>query len=1145
MPTRSSHAPAYTTPSSERDGANLEPDEEWKRRLKEDLEQAFVSMIQEARDNHQEQLMEGVISEEQLDVEYQEALQNIKALAHEQYQLALMKERNKRRWIAGVQMLPGWNDILHEEQQNIMRQISSIDNSARVGENTTNGRGTNGSPPSPSTGLYSMPTLSYAPAHTPTSSECEGADLEPDEEWKRKLKEDIDQSFKSMIQEARDHQQVQLKEGNVSQERLDVNYKQTLHSIKALAEEQYLCALMKERNERRWIAGVQMLPGWNDILHEEQQKIMNSINHSDNPARVAKSPTDERGTNGSLPSSSATSAPRHGSKSQSSGPPPIREVPTRDKVWSRALSSLSTTASRDDPLLPPATKYQIGKRGSTASIHKANTEESLGWKEELTRKEAEFNLLQAQFRKRAEEIKRTRAKERKHQDRGLIIGSERWDRPQMKKKEEQLKEDELNSTSEEESEYDRYNGDGEEDDDGRVDIKACEESQRLGRERREANAKIREQALELRRLKDEERRMEEEGRKLDEKERQKEEIRRKEEEIWQKEEAELLEARRAMERLANEARAKEEEMNRKEKEVKKREEDAKKQAEDARKLMSEAAKRAEETKKKETEVRLQVAELEKRQEQLKEEELRNQALKQEAEQIARETRANETIKLEDSPAWQNRHADGAHHLPPPPSSINANANDNDNDTWASLARSPTTSSVLALSFSGAGGEVFTPLQPAPTAPSQRPNSVPPVAEDHQRRTERRALVKVYHPQQGHPKNLNRPVVYVDDRCSPVAAHPAHPHLTASTGVRHRVLLSEDQDDEYFSANSGRSNSTSEEESEHDCHDGDSEEDDDEEVDVKARELEAELQRRERERREADAKIREQALELRRVKEEERRVEEEGRKLDEEERRKEEIRWKEETAKLLESAARLADEARKKEEGTKIKEKQLKKRKEDAKREGDDARKLKLEAAKKAEETKKKEAEVKIKEAELEKRKEQLKEQEDELRNQELKRQAEQIACETKRAKETIKKLEHSGAPHTFVRSGYSGFSESERMRPQAGSHDDQQGKIRRQQERVEAGIQLLKLPSREEEMPIWQNWRAEVKHQRLPRSNNGDASQEKSRVSLHHPQVSPTKAPYAPPANMPRILQVPTVPESPLSRCVTCVLPTLWILLNV
>ena len=382
-----------------------------------------------------------------------------------------------------------------------------------------------------------MSTLSsYAPAYPTPPPERDGADFEPDDEWKRKLKQDIEQRFKSMVQEARDNQQVQLMEGNVNREELDHEYKRTLHNIKGLAEEQYQLALMTERNERRWIAGVQMLPGWNDVLHEEQKNIMNSIkqsNHSDNSARAAESRIDEQGTNGSL-TSTAASAPRRGSESQSSDPPPTREAPVvYDRARSRTFSSpSSTTASQKDPPLPPATRYQIGGRESTPSIHK---KENIGRsKEELTRREAEFNPLQPQFRKRTEEIKHTRAKERKHQDPSPVIGSESWDRSQMKKMEEQLEEDELSSTSEEESEHDRHDGDSEEDDDDEVHVKAREleaELQRLQRTRREADVKIQALALEFRRLKEEERRMENEARKADEEVRQKEELRPKE--LWE------------------------------------------------------------------------------------------------------------------------------------------------------------------------------------------------------------------------------------------------------------------------------------------------------------------------------------------------------------------------------------------------------------------------------------------------------------------------------------------------------------------------------------------------------------------------------------------------------------------------------------
>ena len=1100
MFTSSSYAPGYTTPFSERDGADLEPGEEWKRRLREDLEQSFISMIQEARDNHQEQVIEGLISQEQLDVDYKEALQNIKALAHEQYQLALMKERNRRRWIAGVQMLPGWNDILHEEQRNIMRQISNIDNSARVGENITDGRGTNGS------------------AYTTTSSKCDGADLEPDEEWKRKLKEDIEQSFRSMIQEARDHQLVQLKEGTVSRERLDVEYKQTLRNIKALVEEQYLRALMKERNERRWSAGVQMLPGWNDILHEEQQKIMNSIkqtNHSDNPAHAAENPTDERGTNGSLPSSATASAPRHGSESESSDLPPTREAPTRDRTWSRTLSSPSSTdrcrqdntqsnSSRDredqvprstlsenfsDAALTqdPEEQHPLSSRSSSgrpqsnsekpwdsllgrssASIPSVSSADHHHFgrsppksatptssKEELTRREAEFNLLQAQFQKRAEEIKRTRAEERKRQDRGPVIGSESWDRPQMEKKEEQLKDDELSSTSEEESEYD----------DDEVDVKARElelEEQCLELERREADAKIREQALVLQRLKDEERRMVEEVRKIDEEVRQEEEeLRRKEEE------AELVEARHASERLAVEVRKREEEA------VKKREQDGRRKAEDARKLKSEAAKKAEEIKRKEAELKLKEAETKKKEKQLEVDELRNQKLKLQAELIAREAkRAKETIKKLQEETQKK-----------------------------GLQIQEREVALLLREEELQRREAQAKLKAEEKARK--------IDEEELRRKEEEAKL-------------------VEARRTPERFAVEARKREEETKRKEKELKQREEDGRRKVEDARKLKSEAAKKAE----------------EIKRKEAELKLKEAETKKKEEQLEVdelRNQELKLqaaliareaKRAKETIKKLEEETQKkeLQIQEReaalllREEELQRREAEAKLMEEESRREEWRRKEEEAC-----------EAAKRREEEARWREEEAINRRDD----EARVVAKRKEDEARaarERNRREQAAQRQQQESERQFHED--------EFIAGLELDPTPRTFVRSGYSAFSNSERMRPQADSHDDQQEKIRRQQEKVETEIQLLKLPSREEVMPAWQNWRAEVNHQRPPRPNNGDASQEKSRVNRHPPHVSPTKASYAPPANMPmpRILQVPIVPESPLSRCV---LSKLWMLLNV
>ena len=60
MPTSSAYAsPVYTTTTSKRDPADFELDDEWKRQLKENTEESFKSMIREAKDNQQAQLLQG------------------------------------------------------------------------------------------------------------------------------------------------------------------------------------------------------------------------------------------------------------------------------------------------------------------------------------------------------------------------------------------------------------------------------------------------------------------------------------------------------------------------------------------------------------------------------------------------------------------------------------------------------------------------------------------------------------------------------------------------------------------------------------------------------------------------------------------------------------------------------------------------------------------------------------------------------------------------------------------------------------------------------------------------------------------------------------------------------------------------------
>jgi hypothetical protein len=307
MPTLSSNAPAYTTPPPKRDGADFEPDDEWKRKLKEGIEHRFKYKIQEARDNQQAQLMEGNVSPERLDVEYKEALHNIKGLAEDQYQLALKAERIERIWIAGVQMLPGRSDQ------------SSIDD-----------RGTNR--PLPSSSAASTPRYqrseprSYNPS--PTREAPTGDRL-----WSRTL------TLSSSTDGRRHDNNAQR---NLSRDRED--------------QAPSPSRLRRHNTDQHQPTLSENLPAC--IQDPEEQHRPSSRPCSGRPRSNSEKPWDFSMGRSSASIPSASSADRHRFGRL---PPPTPPIQNPDR---RRLSS----ASQKDPPLPPATKYQIGRRASPASI---------------------------------------------------------------------------------------------------------------------------------------------------------------------------------------------------------------------------------------------------------------------------------------------------------------------------------------------------------------------------------------------------------------------------------------------------------------------------------------------------------------------------------------------------------------------------------------------------------------------------------------------------------------------------------------------------------------------------------------------------------------------------------------------------------
>ncbi|KAG6877899.1 hypothetical protein C0992_009092, partial [Termitomyces sp. T32_za158] len=105
-------------------------------------------------------------------------------------------------------------------------------------------------------------------------------ELEPDKAWKDELRAKIEDSLSSMVEDAKNKYQTELSKGTASdalREAINREYEETMDGIRIIAQETYMDGLQRERQERRWAAGVDMYPGWNEALVREQQDIMDRI----------------------------------------------------------------------------------------------------------------------------------------------------------------------------------------------------------------------------------------------------------------------------------------------------------------------------------------------------------------------------------------------------------------------------------------------------------------------------------------------------------------------------------------------------------------------------------------------------------------------------------------------------------------------------------------------------------------------------------------------------------------------------------------------------------------------------------------------------------------------------------------------------
>ena len=103
--------------------ANLEPSDEWKATLKRRIEAELAFMVKDAKDQLEESIQCSPNDRNRLLADHQTIMANICRLAEEQFREELGRERQERRWAAGMSLENNWMESLREEQEVIYQQI--------------------------------------------------------------------------------------------------------------------------------------------------------------------------------------------------------------------------------------------------------------------------------------------------------------------------------------------------------------------------------------------------------------------------------------------------------------------------------------------------------------------------------------------------------------------------------------------------------------------------------------------------------------------------------------------------------------------------------------------------------------------------------------------------------------------------------------------------------------------------------------------------------------------------------------------------------------------------------------------------------------------------------------------------------------
>ncbi|KAJ2936414.1 hypothetical protein H1R20_g680, partial [Candolleomyces eurysporus] len=107
-------------------------------------------------------------------------------------------------------------------------------------------------------------------------------DLEPIDEWKINVRKRIEGDLSPMAKDARDQLRANIRSNPEEENWFRAEYQRTMDDIRRLAKEQFQEELERERQERRWAAGMSWETDWVESPREEQETIYPQTKQSEN-----------------------------------------------------------------------------------------------------------------------------------------------------------------------------------------------------------------------------------------------------------------------------------------------------------------------------------------------------------------------------------------------------------------------------------------------------------------------------------------------------------------------------------------------------------------------------------------------------------------------------------------------------------------------------------------------------------------------------------------------------------------------------------------------------------------------------------------------------------------------------------------------